>query len=181
MVNDPGDLMPPATAPCGRRIMRPQFDLAIAEALAKTIVVRLYPYCSKIEIAGSIRRRMPKVHDIDIVLIPSDPWNLEHEITGLALSGIRSRSGNKITSFVNSGIPVDLYYADDTTWSTLLLIRTGSRDFNIRLCSLARRMGWRLHADGSGLFDNNGKRIAGETEESVMRRLGLRYFPPQYR
>ena len=47
---------------------------------------------------------------------------------------------------------LDIYVATPETWATLLLIRTGSRAHNIKLCARARAMGMRLHADGSGLF-----------------------------
>ena len=40
-----------------------------AKTIAQTVKKVLTPYCDRIEIAGSIRRRKPIVHDIDIVLI----------------------------------------------------------------------------------------------------------------
>lgn len=160
---------------------KPTYQLDVASSLANAIVARLKPYCSRIEVAGSIRRKKSRVHDIDIVLIPSDPWNLLQEVNRLAWPNIKSRSGSKITSFTYNGIPVDLYFADEKSWVTLFLIRTGSAEFNIWLCSLAKRKGWKLHADGGGLYDDRGCRYAAESEEAIMNALGLRYFPPQYR
>lgn len=52
-----------------------------------------------------------------------------------------------------TGIGIDIYVATPETWATLLLIRTGSKENNIRLCSLAKRKGWHLKANGDGLFD----------------------------
>ncbi|GAI94863.1 unnamed protein product, partial [marine sediment metagenome] len=37
---------------------------------------------------------------------------------------------------------------------------------------------WRLFADGSGLFNERGERIAGDSEESIYQALGLRYQEP---
>lgn len=44
--------------------------LADADRVAARIVALLKPYCDRIEIAGSVRRRKPDVGDIEIVCIP---------------------------------------------------------------------------------------------------------------
>lgn len=41
-----------------------------AEAIARELVTTLAPWCERIEIAGSIRRRKPQVKDIEIVAVP---------------------------------------------------------------------------------------------------------------
>ncbi len=146
-----------------------------AERVASVVVERLAPYCRKIEVAGSIRRRKPWVNDIDIVLIPSDAWGLHHEIMGL---GQVKMSGTKIMRVRVGDIQADIYFADERTWATLLLIRTGSKESNIRLCTLAQKEGWHLSASGDGLFDEKGERIAGNSEESIYEALGLRYQDP---
>ena len=43
--------------------------LETAQPIAKRVKEELTPHCERIEIAGSIRRGKPIVHDIDIVLI----------------------------------------------------------------------------------------------------------------
>jgi DNA polymerase (family 10) len=153
-----------------------------AEKIAEAIVAKLKPYCKQIEIAGSIRRRRPFIGDIDIVLIPSDPWNLHQEILGMCRPFPAKMSGSKImrvTVVSNSGpVQVDIYFADETTWATLLLIRTGSTENNIRLCLRAKQRGWHLAADGSGLFNEAGQRIAGDSEQSIYEALGLPYQEP---
>ncbi len=149
-----------------------------AEGIAKAVVKLLKPYCQKIEVAGSIRRRKPWVNDIDLVLVPSDPWNLQHEIRGL---GQVRMSGMKIMRVMVGSTQVDIYVASEETWATLLLIRTGSAENNIRLASLAKKRRWHLHANGDGLFNENGQRIAGDSEESIYGALGLRYQRPEER
>jgi len=129
-------------------------------------------------VAGSVRRKKSQVNDIDLVLIPHDLWNLHHEIMGL---GQMKMNGKKIMRVMFGSTQIDIYVADEATWSTLLLIRTGSEENNIRLATLAKKRGWRLAASGDGLFDENGKRIAGDTERSIYATLGLPWQRPEER
>lgn len=149
-----------------------------AEKMANEIIKRLAPYCSRIQVAGSIRRKAPNPKDIDLVLIPSDLWNLHHEIMGM---GQVKMSGNKIMRVMVNGIQIDLYIASEETWATLLLIRTGSAENNIRLATLAKKKGWRLAASGDGLFNEEGERIAGDSEKSIYDALNLKYQKPEER
>lgn len=156
-------------------------ELERAQKIADEVVTKLSPYCSRLEVAGSIRRRKPTVNDIDIVLIASDPWNLEHEILGLAQPFAPQLSGGKLKRFKYKGVQVDLYFADERTWATLLLIRTGSKESNIRLATLAKKKGWHLAASGDGLFNEHDDRTAGDSEESIFKALGLPYQRPEER
>lgn len=153
-------------------------ELERAQRATQEIVKRLSPYCQRIEVAGSIRRKKHQVNDIDLVLIPNDLWNLYHEI--MRLGQVRMR-GSKITRLSYNDVQIDLYFATLETWATLLLIRTGSAENNIRLATLAKKRGWHLAASGDGLFDEKGKRIAGDTELSIYQALGLPYQEPEGR
>jgi len=153
-------------------------ELERAQKIANEVLWRLAPYCKKIEVAGSIRRRKPVVNDIDIVLIPSDLWYLNQAIISL---GLATLAGDKLKRVTYNGTQVDVYYATEQTWATLLLIRTGSKESNIRLASLAKKKGWHLAASGDGLFNGNWRRIAGDTEESIYEALDLPWQRPEER
>ncbi|MBA7694058.1 DNA polymerase/3'-5' exonuclease PolX [subsurface metagenome] len=153
-------------------------ELERAQRTAEAIVKRLSPYCSRIEVAGSVRRKKSQVNDIDLVLIPTDLWNFHAELKKL---GQLKMSGTKIMRVMVGNTQIDIYVADEATWATLLLIRTGSAENNIRLATLAKKRGWRLAASGDGLFNENGKRIAGDTERSIYDALGLPWQPPEKR
>ncbi|MBW2560817.1 MAG: hypothetical protein JRE40_08180 [Deltaproteobacteria bacterium] len=155
-----------------------KISLERAEKIAAEVVKRLSPYCQKIEVAGSVRRKKPWVRDIDFVLIPSDLWNLQHEIMGM---GQVRMSGNKLMRVMVGSTQVDIYFASPETWAMLLLIRTGSAENNIRLATLAKKKGWHLAASGDGLFNEDGERIAGDTEISIYNALGLRWQRPEER
>ena len=150
-------------------------DLEKAKAIATEVITKLAPYCQRIEVAGSVRRRKPFPADIDFVLIPSDLWNLSQQVRGL---GSVIMSGDKLKRINHNGVQVDLYYAMPETWATLLLIRTGSKENNIRLATLAKKRGWHLAASGDGLFNENGQRVAGDSEQSIYKALGLPWQEP---
>ena len=146
-----------------------------AKVIADAVVKALEPYCDRIEVAGSIRRQKATVNDIDLVLIARDRWNLD---TALLKMGNYKMSGMKITRVEMDSIPLDIYFATPETFATLLLIRTGPKESNIRLATLAKKRGWRLAASGDGLFNEKGERIAGDSEESIYQALGLPWQEP---
>jgi len=163
-------------------------ELEKARAIADDIVSQLQPFCSRIQIAGSIRRQKPTVRDIDLVAIPSNQGQL---LGALQQLGRIKMGGGKIIRVgmgFTKGIDLDFYVATNETWATLFLIRTGSAGHNIRLCMRAKNMGMKLHADGSGLFKIEAQgcegvevRIAGDTETSIFEALGLPYVAPERR
>jgi len=153
-----------------------------ARQIANNIKKILTPYCDRIEIAGSIRRRKPIVHDIDIVLIEK-PESALIIPSLLATIGAITLNGSKIKRlhYGDADINIDIYTATPASWSTLLLIRTGSKKNNIRLATIAKRKGWQLKANGDGLFNNHGDRIAGDTEQTIYQVLDIPYQKPHER
>ncbi len=157
---------------------RRAIPLEEASRIADRLSSILSPHCEKIAVAGSIRRRRPVVNDIDLVLIPRDMGRL---VVALLSAGQNGGGGDKARWTTFEGVRVDVYLATPTTWATLFLIRTGSAENNIRLCGVAKRKGMHLAASGDGLFDVIGRRIAGDTEESIYSALGLKYQQPNER
>ena len=153
-----------------------------ARQIANNIKKILTPYCDRIEIAGSIRRGKPIVHDIDIVLIEK-PESALIIPSLLATIGAITLNGSKIKRlhYGDADINIDIYTATPASWSTLLLIRTGSKENNIRLATIAKRKGWQLKANGDGLFNNHGDRIAGDTEQTIYQVLDIPYQKPHDR
>jgi hypothetical protein len=153
-----------------------------AKLIAERVKATLSPHCERVEIAGSIRRGKATVHDIDLVMIPKPGEDL---VLNSLLCGIGTIEVDgprlKRLRLPKENISVDIYIATPATWATLLLIRTGSAESNVRLSSLAKRKGWHLKASGEGLFDEDGNRIAGDTEESIFEALGVQYQQPNER
>jgi DNA polymerase (family 10) len=161
-------------------------DARVAFALAKKVVAELAPTCDRIEIAGSLRRNRPQVHDIDIVGLPSgngSRWRsaLEDMINRGSLVPVRG--GDKAQCYIaaKTGIQVDIYRAEQRTWATLLLIRTGSREHNIRLAQRARELGLKLRASGDGVETGSGDLLDVYSEEEIFSLLKLPYLTPERR
>lgn len=146
-----------------------------AQAIANEVSRKLSPYCERIETAGSIRRQKPEVRDIDIVLVPSKLWDLNQAILNLGPSHV---AGEKLKRVNYNGKQIDIYYATENTWVTLLLIRTGSTENNIRLCKRARSLGMKLKANGDGIIGKDGQLIKIESEEQIYSILKLPYQKP---
>lgn len=177
------------------------FPDIFAREIAEDLVSELSGFCDRIEIAGSLRRRKQAVNDIDLVVIPKfihvqdetlfgEPVQenlLEKKLTQLCLIGQLDleANGSKIKRFLKTvdgdTIPVDIYIASEQTWWTLLLIRTGSWNHNIKLARRAMDLHMHLKADGSGLLTPGGTLIPIHTEEEIFRHLGLAYRPPEER
>lgn len=177
------------------------FPDTFAREIAEDLVSELSGFCDRIEIAGSLRRRKHAVNDIDLVVIPKfiqvqdeslfgEPVRenlLEKKLSQLCLIGQLDleANGSKIKRFLKTvdgdTIPIDVYIANEQTWWTLLLIRTGSRNHNIKLAKRAMDLHMHLKADGSGLLAPGGTLIPIHREEEIFRHLGLAYRPPEER
>ncbi|HUV52790.1 MAG TPA: hypothetical protein VMW64_06925 [Dehalococcoidia bacterium] len=156
--------------------------LETARPIAERVKELLTPHCERIEIVGSIRREKPIVHDIDMVLIPK-PYATIMMSGLLTTIGELKANGDKIkrVHLPTENIDIDIYLATPASWATLVLIRTGSKENNIKLCTIAKIKGWQLKANGDGLFNAEGERIAGDTEQSIYEALTIRYQEPQER
>jgi len=166
-----------------------RIDLKIAEKIACELVDLIKQHLIKYEVCGSIRRRKPQVGDIDIVAIPKTNYTLGEEtlsdfIKKIDPKGIaeakrlgkagakRFLDGDLIKRFEFKEMSVDLYLADEQTFGTLVLIRTGSKEHNIKLTTIARAKGLKLFASGKGLceVDKDGKitKIIGTEEKEIL-------------
>ena len=161
-----------------------ELDLREAEKTAAQIKATVEALCELIEVAGSIRRQKPKVHDIDFVVVAKSDadWQKINE----KLKQLKAKpncSGNSvIKAFVpceNGFFQVDFYRAKPSTFGILLLVRTGSADHNMWLAGYAISKEMRIKYS-EGLI-KDGVAVAGETEKGVFEALGLPYPLPSER
>jgi len=182
------------------------WPLAEARRYAEHIQRELAGLCEKIEIAGSIRRQRPEVHDIDLVLLlkPGKRPELDARVKRSANTRV-TKSGPQIIGLVlHNGMQVELYLATEaedtllgripTNYGMRLLAMTGSKQHNIKLATWAKDHGFHFHpyrglmqggkyvpAEGGGETYEGGHVCAGETEEDIFNALGLAFVPPELR
>lgn len=159
--------------------------------------------CEKVMVVGSIRRQRPEVNDIDIVVIPRAPkdrnWDEIAEALKHTHGMLQLKKGPKLMTFGHYNdapglvmrprdpeYTVDIYHATPETWGILILVRTGSKEHNVKLCNLALSKGMKLSAAVGVLkplepFPSMMKVIACRTEEEIFAALGLGYVEPKDR
>ena len=145
--------------------------------LANKIVSWIKPFCRRLEIVGSIRRKEKNPVDIDIVLIPKDKKKIENL---LAKKGKFLQGGEKKSRWKIEGVQVELYYTSDEEWGAALLAYSSRTGAGIGLRIVARLKGFKLSQHG--LFSRKtGRRIAGKTEQEIYHALGRKYKKPEER
>lgn len=177
---------------------------AEALSIAEEIRADLYPFCYKIEIAGSIRRKKADVGDIEILLIPKtemrqvglfdlEPFDLAHEELNRRLScgWLEKRKGengttswgpkNKLAIHTGTGIAVDFFTTTPENWWVSLVIRTGGKETNLKLTNGALAKGMHLNAYGSGITLQNQQVIPARGERHVFELCGVPYQQPEDR
>jgi DNA polymerase (family 10) len=161
-----------------------ELDLREAERTATIVNATVEAHCDLIEVAGSIRRQKPRVHDIDFVVVAKS--DAEWQKINEKLKQLKAKpncSGNSvIKAFVpcqNGFFQVDFYRAKPSTFGIHLLVRTGSAEHNMWLAGYAISKGMRIRYS-EGLI-KDGVAVAGETEQGVFEALGLSYPLPSER
>lgn len=148
--------------------------------LSRKVVGWIKPYCRRIEVVGSIRRKQPNPFDIDIVLIPKDSKNKQKIEEILENAGKRILGGEKKAYFKIQGVEVELYYTVPDEWGAALLAYSSRRGAGIGLRIIARLKGFKLSQHG--LFSRRtGRRIAGRTEKEIYSALGRKWKKPEDR
>jgi len=191
-----------------------------AREVAEVLMGALRESCEYIEIAGSIRRGLPTVGDIELLCVsklgaisttpkppehqaafawqdegsaPDNRYNpkivvLEGTIQGLIDDGRLAKRPNKDGRFtygaknkllvhIESGIPVDIFTADEANWGMALVVRTGSANFNKKLMKAFMNKGMEGHAYGGVTVPGRGE-VNCPTEESVFALLGWDFIEP---
>lgn len=142
---------------------------------ATKVVELLFPFCERVWIAGSLRRREEEVGDVDIVAIPRDKEGLQ-KVIEKNFSVLTN--GGKSKRLLLDGVQVDLYLTEPEDFEAVLMHRTGSIKHNIGIAQKAKSMGMHLNIT-KGLC--RGKEVIANTEIGIFEALGLKYKEPEER
>ena len=139
-----------------------------AQKIASSLIADLKPFCHRIEIGGSIRRKKPEVKDIELGekyaqiqldLTECDEWTAE--ILG-----------------EDKYIKVDVFTATPGTWGYIFLLRTGPAEFSKWVVTELKRRGY---TPKDGAVWHGDLRINTLDEEMVFRLLGIDWIEPEHR
>lgn len=137
--------------------------------IAEKVKAQLAPYCQRIEITGSIRRKEPEINKIEIVailkpyvLIP-EPYNI-----GLFVSGVEAvvneRTWRKVKGelpceymqrILPGNIKLELFFAEADNWDFAFAKRTVST-YNTHQRSSSSRRSTELKVKDSYYYKDDG-------------------------
>lgn len=158
-----------------------------AQVLAEKYKQLLAPHCDRIEVAGSIRRRMPKVKDIELVIIPKP-----YEAMGMFQSGIATVINEwpkvkgelpcKYTQRVlPEGIMLDIFFCQALNWGLIYLIRTGSWEFSKRMVGTWLPMEGYKSVNGELIHLQTAEVMPILEEEQLFELAKMKFIQPQNR
>ncbi len=169
-----------------------KFHCSTAEESAQKIieVISHQKGVTRLEIGGSLRRKKEIIGDIDIVVSAkkSEIKKIMHAFTTHSeVERITGEGETKSSVVLKNGINCDLRVVDDAEFPFALNYFTGSKEHNVRMRSLARKLGLSLNEYGFSKIESEEKRgkakkeIVCKTEEDIYKALGLQYVPPELR
>jgi DNA polymerase (family 10) len=152
-----------------------------AEDIAEPLIayLRRTPGIKAITVAGSFRRRLETVGDLDILVTAiKDSPVMDRFVAYDEVAGVVSRGKTRSTVILRSGLHVDLRVVAQVSYGAALCYFTGSRAHNIALRKMGVSKGYKLNE--YGLFKGE-RRVGGRSEQEVYDKLGLAWIEPELR
>jgi DNA polymerase (family X) len=166
-----------ADAPLPRTLLHKALEVGDAIVAA----LREHPASDRVELAGSARRLVDAVKDLDVIATASDPPALLRALGEIDL--VESASGedsNTARARTHGGLQIDLRVVEPDQFGNVLQHLTGSKAHNMALRERVVRRG--LHVSEYGILDDaTGTTHRCATEEEVYALLGLPWIPPELR
>ncbi len=164
-----------------RRMPMPQ-ALAMAEEIVEEL--KAAKLCSRVEIAGSLRRRKETTGDIDILAASTKPAKvMEWFCSRRSVERVLGQGPTKSSVLLKHGMQADLRVVDADVFGAALHYFTGGKEHNVKIRQLALKKGFTLSEYGlyKGTAKAKGKLVACKTEEDVFKAIGLPWIPPELR
>jgi DNA polymerase (family 10) len=130
-----------------------------------------------VEIAGSFRRKLETIKDIDMVVSSDDLDICDKIVQSNYFYDFKEKGDKKISLLINH-FPVDIRICRKEDFFTTLHHFTGSKFHNEKLRGIAKEKGYKLNE--YGLFSDDNK-IPIMSEEDIYKKLALPYVIPEMR
>jgi len=168
----------------GSRVLLTDAERFVEPLLA---YLRETPEVERLEVAGSYRRRLETVGDIDLLAIASQPIPVMERFRGYPQVDKILMAGDTRSSVVlGSGLQVDLRVVPQECYGAALVYFTGSKEHNVKLRRRAVERGLRISE--YGVFrvqernqEEEGEFVAGREEADVYASVSLDWVPPEMR
>jgi len=158
--------------------------LAEAMVAAEALVAKMsaVPGVLACDYAGSLRRRSETVGDLDI-LVAADkehaPSIMDAFATAPGVVELLGKGETKTSVILDGGMQADLRVVPRESWGAAMQYFTGSKDHNVAMRTIAVKK--KLKVSEYGVFDESGKKLAGEDEAEVYEAIGLTWMAPELR
>ncbi len=151
------------------------------------------PGVEQVEVAGSYRRGMETVGDIDLLAtVSGSAERVMERFTAYEGTDRVERAGSTRGRIVlRNGLAVDLRIVPEESFGAALHYFTGSMEHNVEIRRLAKGAGLRVSeygvfrvpegVDPDELAPGEGERVGGRTEEEVFAAVGLPWIDPVLR
>jgi len=161
-----------------------RWPLAEAMNAAEALVtaMRAVPGVLACDYAGSLRRRAETVGDLDILVAaqPADALAIMDAFASApGVVELLGKGDTKTSVVLDGGMQADLRVVPREAWGAAMQYFTGSKDHNVAMRTIAVKK--KLKVSEYGVFDESGKKVAGEDEASVYEAIGLAWMAPELR
>ena len=149
--------------------------------------LRALPEVEKAEAAGSFRRGMETVGDLDFIVASSNPASIMNWFTSMdGIAEVTAHGDTKSSIRLEGGMQADLRVVPTEQFYFALHHFTGSKDHNVRMRQKALSMGlslseWGLRPEEEKNASRKVGEIEADSEEDVFKALGLAFVPPALR
>ena len=145
------------------------------------------PQVERVEAAGSLRRGMETVGDLDFLVASSEPAPIMEWFTSMeGIAEVTAHGDTKSSVRLEDGMQADLRVVPGEQFFFALHHFTGSKDHNVRMRQKALSLGlslseWGLRPEEEKDSSRKAGPVEANCEEDIFKALGLQYVPPALR
>ncbi len=177
-----------------------KIDLDQAAGIAQDIITHVRPSMTRIEVAGSIRRRKPIVGDIELVALPKDRERMVALLADVGqfikpgVPGVIPWDPNPEAKYLRmrlpSGANLDVFIASELNWGGLYLMRTGGAvgpdgssfmGFVPGMFARWKKLSGGGRMTGAQPTTTEGVQLPLREEQDFFDLLGMDFVPPEER